>query len=138
MSFVDPAFPVFLGVVLVVYWAARTARQQNGVLLLASYLFYGYWDARFLLLLGVSTVLDFLIGGRLDRTDDERVRKLQRKLEGTRMSYGSERDRRRAQRAKKAVLDMAVKLWPAKYAKLNWRAVNIQELAKTGKRVHER
>ena len=32
-------------------------------------------DARFLLLLGVSTVLDFLIGGKLERTEDERARK---------------------------------------------------------------
>lgn len=67
MSFVDPAFPVFLGVVLVVYWAARTARQQNGVLLLASYLFYGWVHPWLVGLLVFSTVLDWSLGLAMGR-----------------------------------------------------------------------
>lgn len=77
MQFNSWIFPFFFAVVYAAYLGLgpRRFRAQNALLLAASYLFYGYWDARFLLLLGVSTVLDFLIGGRLDRTDDERVRK---------------------------------------------------------------
>ena len=77
MQFNSWIFPLFFAVVYAAYLGLgpRRFRAQNALLLAASYLFYGYWDARFLLLLGVSTVLDFLIGGRLDRTDDERVRK---------------------------------------------------------------
>jgi D-alanyl-lipoteichoic acid acyltransferase DltB (MBOAT superfamily) len=40
-------------------------RAQNLFLLAASYFFYGYWDWRFLGLLGVSTTLDFLCGLRI-------------------------------------------------------------------------
>ena len=35
------------------------------MLLIASYLFYGAWDARFLLLIAISTVVDFLVAQRI-------------------------------------------------------------------------
>lgn len=41
-------------------------RAQNILLLLASYLFYGWWDWRFLFLIAVSTIIDFVCGLRLD------------------------------------------------------------------------
>ncbi|MDB4538678.1 MBOAT family protein, partial [bacterium] len=77
MQFNSWIFPLFFAVVYAVYLGLgpRRFRAQNGLLLGASYLFYGYWDARFLVLLGLSTVIDFLIGGRLEATEDERVRK---------------------------------------------------------------
>lgn len=37
-------------------------RKQNILLLIASYTFYGYWDWRFLLLLWISTIVDYAIG----------------------------------------------------------------------------
>jgi alginate O-acetyltransferase complex protein AlgI len=43
--------------------------------LAASYFFYGYWDWRFLGLLLLSTVVDYLIGLRMADTEDARSRK---------------------------------------------------------------
>lgn len=52
----------FLALFLIVLtWIAliRKARTQHGLLLLASYVFYGWWDVRFLLLIVLSTTIDF-------------------------------------------------------------------------------
>jgi alginate O-acetyltransferase complex protein AlgI len=46
------------------------------VMLGASYLFYGWWDWRFLGLIILSTIVDFLIGLALRRETDLRLRKL--------------------------------------------------------------
>jgi len=45
-------------------------RAQNRMLLVASYIFYGAWDWRFLSLIALSTVTDFAIGRLLGRTRD--------------------------------------------------------------------
>ena len=50
-------------------------RAQNVLLLLASYLFYGWWDWRFLFLIAASTVIDFVCGIRLDASPTPRGRK---------------------------------------------------------------
>jgi alginate O-acetyltransferase complex protein AlgI len=76
MHFVSTAFWVFLPVVLALFWVLRGHwKWQNVVLLVASYFFYGWWDARFLLLIAGSTVVDFLVGVQLSRTPSERWRK---------------------------------------------------------------
>lgn len=53
----------------------RNLKLQNLLLLAASYIFYGYWDWRFLSLLVFSTVIDFIISKGLDRTSDRNKRK---------------------------------------------------------------
>ena len=53
----------------------RKTGWQNALLLIASYIFYGYWDWRFLSLIIISTLVDFLIGLRLGRTENEHARK---------------------------------------------------------------
>ena len=70
---IDYAF--FLPVALGLYWLIRRHREQNILLLIASYAFYGAWDYRFLGLMLVSTITDFTVGRMLARTDDERRRK---------------------------------------------------------------
>ncbi|MEM1449542.1 MAG: MBOAT family O-acyltransferase [Planctomycetota bacterium] len=77
MQFNSWIFPLFFAVVYAGYLGLGRSRYrlQNVWLLAASYLFYGYWDPRFLALLGLSTVVDYVIGGRLAASDDERVRK---------------------------------------------------------------
>lgn len=50
-------------------------RAQNWLLLIASYGFYGYWDLRFLLLLLLSTGVDYLAGKNIDRTNEARSRR---------------------------------------------------------------
>jgi len=67
-------FPVFLGLVLVVYFLLGT-RGQNRWLLLASYVFYGWWDWRFLSLLAISTVVDFFCARGIAASDDRRHRR---------------------------------------------------------------
>jgi len=51
-------------------------RAQNTILLIASYVFYGYWDWRFLFLLIFSTLLDFFSGIAIHRSHSRRLRKL--------------------------------------------------------------
>ena len=57
-------FGLFLVVVYLVYWAIGTQRRkaQNVLILLASYLFYGLWDWRFLGLLLLSSLIDYVAG----------------------------------------------------------------------------
>ncbi len=45
-------------------------RRQNQVLLVASYTFYGAWDWRFLSLIWLSTLVDYVVGLRLARARD--------------------------------------------------------------------
>jgi len=68
-------FAAFLLVVLPVYYALPR-RGQNLFLLAASYVFYGWWDWRFLSLLWISTVVDYAVALALDATDDARKRRL--------------------------------------------------------------
>lgn len=72
MTFNSAEFLVFLPVILGLYWMLRRSlTSQNLLLLIASYVFYGWWDARFLGLIALSTLADFLIAKWLDRTDVE-------------------------------------------------------------------
>jgi D-alanyl-lipoteichoic acid acyltransferase DltB (MBOAT superfamily) len=48
---------------------------QNAFLIVASYFFYGWWDWRFLSLIIFSSLVDFTIGIRLDKTEDTNKRK---------------------------------------------------------------
>lgn len=64
MVFNSLDFAVFLPVVFAIYWllGAARIRPQNAFLLASSYVFYGWWDWRFLGLIAASTVLDFWVG----------------------------------------------------------------------------
>src|SRR2546423_13644170 len=74
MFFDSTVYLVFLALVTVLYWRLRF-RAQNCFLLLASYFFYGWWDWRFLLLMGTSTVVDFCAARGLDRFPEPRQRR---------------------------------------------------------------
>jgi len=54
-------YALFLPLVFVVYWQLGR-RGQNLLLLLASWLFYGLWDWRFLGLMWLTTAVDYLVG----------------------------------------------------------------------------
>ncbi len=63
MLFNSYDFVVFFALVFAVYWLLRDhVRAQNGLILAGSFVFYGWWDERFLILLLVSTVTDYLFG----------------------------------------------------------------------------
>ena len=74
MLFNTPEFGVFLVVVLIAYYCMRR-KAQNILLLVASYIFYGWWDWRFLSLIAFSTILDYLVALGLNRYDRPVVRR---------------------------------------------------------------
>ncbi len=60
MLFNSIAFAVFFVCVFSLYWLARRSyRAQNLLLLCAGYIFYGWWDVRFLVLIVVTTVVAY-------------------------------------------------------------------------------
>jgi D-alanyl-lipoteichoic acid acyltransferase DltB (MBOAT superfamily) len=75
MLFNSFIFLFFLALVLPAYYLLPR-RLKNPMLVAASYLFYGYWDWRFLGLLLTSTIVDFTVGWRLRETEDPRKRKV--------------------------------------------------------------
>jgi alginate O-acetyltransferase complex protein AlgI len=76
MLFNSPIFLVFFIVVFAIYWALRSRQWQNTFLIAASYVFYGTWSWKFLLLLMFSTLFDYGCGRALGSTSDPRRRKL--------------------------------------------------------------
>ncbi len=76
MLFNSFAFAVFLPVVFGLYWALgrQRTRMQNGLLLVASYVFYGWWDPRFLSLIVVSSIVDYVVGLRM-AAEEQRARR---------------------------------------------------------------
>jgi alginate O-acetyltransferase complex protein AlgI len=74
MSFNSWQFLALAAVVYPLYFRLSHA-GQNWLLLIASYVFYGAWDVRFLLLLAGSTVLDYFVALRLEETSDPVLRK---------------------------------------------------------------
>ncbi|MDG1729351.1 MAG: MBOAT family O-acyltransferase [Algibacter sp.] len=77
MFFNSIAFLLFLPTVFFLYWflLKRSQKYQNILLLVASYFFYGWWDYRFLLLIALSTLIDYSIGLKLEKETVYKKRK---------------------------------------------------------------
>ena len=69
MLFNSLDFLLFLPLVFFIYWFVTKdrIRLQNAFILVSSYVFYGWWDARFLVLIALSTLIDYSIGRGLAR-----------------------------------------------------------------------
>ena len=78
MLFNSLDFAIFLPIVFLLYWfvAQKNLKLQNALIVVASYVFYGWWDWRFLSLIIFSTVVDYLIGQRLRTEDKQSKRKV--------------------------------------------------------------
>ncbi len=74
MVFSSWQFLAFAAIVYPLYYALPH-RWQNRMLLVASYVFYGAWDYRFLALLLISTVVDHVAAHRIADSPDQRTRK---------------------------------------------------------------
>jgi alginate O-acetyltransferase complex protein AlgI len=75
MNFVSVEFFVLLAIVLCLL-GLTSHRAQNIVLLLASFVFYGWWYWKYLaLMIGISTI-DYICGVLFENRTDERARKL--------------------------------------------------------------
>ncbi len=75
MIFTELRFLGFFLIVFSVHWALRAHRLRKLFLLVTSWAFYGAWDYRFLSLILFSTVLDYAVGARLQRTEKQGARK---------------------------------------------------------------
>jgi alginate O-acetyltransferase complex protein AlgI len=67
MLFSSIDFAIFLPVVFILYWyfLKNQLKLQNLLIAVASYVFYGWWDWRFLLLILFSTIVDYTVGLQL-------------------------------------------------------------------------
>src|SRR5919109_2482429 len=68
MLFNTLTFAIFFAVTYALYVNMRH-RAQNVLLLIASYVFYGWWDWRFLFLLAASTLLDYFCALGIQHAD---------------------------------------------------------------------
>ena len=77
MLFNSIDFAIFLPIVFILYWFVfqKNLRLQNLLIIIASYLFYGWWDYRFLALIAFSSLLDYSIGIALKKYEDKNTRK---------------------------------------------------------------
>lgn len=75
MLFNSFTFFLFLGLVLPLFYWLPSKLTKNSWLLLASYVFYGFWDWRFCGLLATSSIADFYIGQRLYNANSSIKRK---------------------------------------------------------------
>ncbi len=77
MLFNSIDFGIFLPIVFFLYWFVfqKNIRHQNLLLVFSSYLFYGWWDWRFLFLIFFSSITDYLIGKKIQSEKNENIRK---------------------------------------------------------------
>jgi len=78
MLFNSIDFAVFLPIIFVLYWFVthRNLKLQNLLIVVASYVFYGWWDWRFLSLILFSTLVDYSVGRALSKENVQLKRKL--------------------------------------------------------------
>ncbi|SDS80134.1 D-alanyl-lipoteichoic acid acyltransferase DltB, MBOAT superfamily [Gillisia sp. Hel1_33_143] len=69
MLFNSLDFAVFLPIVFILYWFVfnKNLKWQNSLVAVSSYVFYGWWDWRFLSLIIFSTLVDYFIGIALSK-----------------------------------------------------------------------
>lgn len=77
MLFNSIDFAIFLPIVFILYWFVfKALRPQNVLLLVASYIFYAWWDWRFLGLIITSTLIDYGIGLAIDQQKEKKLKKI--------------------------------------------------------------
>ncbi len=78
MLFNSIEFLIFLPTVFILYWFIFNNRlsTQNILILVSSYLFYGWWDFRFLSLILLSTIVDYIVGYSIPKQSSKKLQKL--------------------------------------------------------------
>lgn len=78
MLFNSIEFAVFLPIVFILYWFVfqKSLKWQNLFIVITSYIFYGWWDWRFLFLILFSTVQDYCIAYWIEKENSQKKRKL--------------------------------------------------------------
>ena len=84
MLFNSFEYLIFLPIVFLLYWfvfdyaLSKCKHQlllQNFFIVVVSYIFYGWWDWRFLILIAITTILSFLSGLGIERASTQRGKK---------------------------------------------------------------
>lgn len=77
MLFNSIDFAIFLPIVFALYWFVtnKNLKLQNLLIVAASYLFYGWWDWRFLSLILFSSLVDYSVGLGLLNQDNQTKRR---------------------------------------------------------------
>ena len=79
MLFNSIDFFIFLPIVFFIYWFLFiTKKQKNLLIVIVSYIFYGWWDYRFLFLIALTSLCSYYSGLYIER--NERNRKVQRMI----------------------------------------------------------
>lgn len=68
--------PLFLPMVLVLYYAFRNPRVRNGILLAFSLLFYGWGEPRYILVMLLTVTVNYFCGLLIDRSPRQSTRTL--------------------------------------------------------------
>ncbi|HAW52727.1 MAG TPA: membrane-bound O-acyltransferase family protein [Flavobacteriales bacterium] len=78
MLFNSIAFLIFLPLVFFTYWKllAKSLHWQNMFVLVASYFFYGWWDWRFLILIFISSLADYIVGPYIEKANSLKTKRL--------------------------------------------------------------
>jgi D-alanyl-lipoteichoic acid acyltransferase DltB (MBOAT superfamily) len=78
MLFNSIDFAIFLPIIFILYWYVtnKNLKSQNLLIVISSYIFYGWWDWRFLSLILFSTIVDYLIGISLSKQENQTKRKM--------------------------------------------------------------
>ncbi|APY12423.1 membrane-bound O-acyltransferase family protein [Seonamhaeicola sp. S2-3] len=73
MVFNSLEYFIFLPIVFVLYWFVfkKHLKAQNILVLVASYVFYGMWDWRFLSLILLSTIVDYFVGIKIHQNNNK-------------------------------------------------------------------
>lgn len=77
MIFNSIDFGIFFFIVFVLYWIffKKNIRNRNIFLIIVSYFFYGWWDWRFLSLIIISSIVDYIAGKKIYENSNNKKRK---------------------------------------------------------------
>lgn len=78
MLFNSWEFAVFLPVVFILYWSLlqKNLKLQNLFLIIASYVFYGWWNWKFLSLIFISSIADYVLGLLINKSETKRKKSI--------------------------------------------------------------
>src|ERR1035438_7882747 len=77
MNFYTFDFIIFFIIFFILYWfiTKRNLKIQNLLLLVGCYVFYAFWDWRFLFLLAGSSLINYSLGIYIEKTKSDKQRK---------------------------------------------------------------
>ncbi len=78
MVFNSIVFAIFLPIVFAIYWSrlCNTPRKRNVFIVLSGFVFYGWWDVRFLGLMIATAMIDYYVTKGLEKAQADKKRKL--------------------------------------------------------------